>query len=157
MAFNNYLTTYDPKDVTFLVGSYQVTGFTEGTGISINREANLIEKKVGINGKFSLSKNRNDTGTATISLQATSEDNHVFEAWVFAAKQEGTPVIFPVTLIDPAGAIVASSIAWVETQADFSVEEGVSDREWTLGLGDVSTFPANVVGGIGAIAAAVLS
>lgn len=157
MAFNNYMTTYDPKDVILLVGGYQITGFTEGTGISVNREANLVEKKVGINGKFSLSKNRNDTGTMTISLQATSEDNGVLESWVFAAKQQGTPVILPIFLNDPSGAIIASTIGWVEVQADFSVEEGVSDREWTIGLGDASTFPSNVVGFAGAIAGAVLS
>lgn len=157
MAFNNYMTTYDPKDVILLVGGYQITGFTEGTGISVNREANLIEKKVGINGKFSLSKNRNDTGTMTVSLQATSEDNGVIETWVFAAKQQGAPVVLPILLTDPAGAIIASTVGWIEVQADFSVEEGVSDREWTIGLGDVSTFPATAVGTVGAIAAAVLS
>ena len=155
--FNNYLTTYDPKSVILIVGGYQITGFTEGTGISVNREANLIDKKVGINGKFSLSKNRNDTGTMTVSLQATSEDNAVIEAWVFAAKQEGFPAILPILLNDPSGALIASTIGWVEVQADFSVEEGVSDREWTFGLGDVSTFPSTALGAAGAIAAAVIA
>lgn len=155
--FNNYITTYDPKSVILIVGGYQITGFTEGTGIAVNREANLIDKKVGINGKFSLSKNRNDTGTMTVSLQATSEDNAVLEGWVFAAKQEGAPAIIPVLLNDPSGALIASTIGWVEVQADFNVEEGVSDREWTIGLGDVSTFPSSGLGVAGAIAAAVIA
>lgn len=155
--FNNYITTYDPKSVILIVGGYQITGFTEGTGIAVNREANLIDKKVGINGKFSLSKNRNDTGTMTVSLQATSEDNAVIEGWVFAAKQEGAPAILPILLNDPSGALIASTIGWVEVQADFNVEEGVSDREWTFGLGDVSTFPSSGLGAAGAIAAAVIA
>lgn len=143
MAFqNNYIATYDPKEVVLLINGYEVTGYTEGTGIAVTREANLVEKKVGVNGRFSLSKNRNDTGTMTVSLQATSEDNGVLEGFVETAKQIGTSVIVPILLLDPNGALISSSIGWIETQADFNVEEGVSDREWTIGLGDVSTFPA---------------
>lgn len=152
---NNYLGTHDPSEVVLLLAGYQVTGFAEGTGIAISRSEGVVGKTVGINGATSLHKIRDTTGTLTITLQKTSEDNAWIEAWQRATSVAGVPAVIPLLMEDPTGSSMVSALAWLETQADFSVEQETSSREWVFGVLDATMSPN--LAAAGAIAAADLA
>jgi len=73
MAVGDYLGKYDPDQVVIQVGPIIVSGYADGTFVSIERDDNEINKgHAGAGGEVSRTKNNNRMGTITFTLKQTS-------------------------------------------------------------------------------------
>ncbi|MEK4196662.1 phage protein [Paenibacillus sp. FSL L8-0323] len=63
--------TYDPKDVTAIVGGVFLTGFAEDL-VTVAKDEENFSTKVGAQGDVVRTKVNNPLGTITITLQCTS-------------------------------------------------------------------------------------
>ncbi|PJZ49213.1 phage structural protein [Leptospira saintgironsiae] len=130
-----FLGTYDPNAVTLSISGRLVSGFFDGTFISVKRsDSENYKTHVGARGEVSRTKNNDTSGQITFTLKGTAPDN----AFLDLVKQ--LPNTFPVMVKNNSdGKFVAvASQAWVMTDPDkeFGVEE--SGVEWVLMCADLN-------------------
>ena len=132
--------TYDPKQVAVLVSGVPMSGFADGTFISVERDEDAFSKVSGADGIVSRAKSNNSMGTLTLTLAQTSPSNDVLSA--LATLDELTNAgIFPIIVKDNSGrSIHFSSNAWVKKVPAAGYAKEVGNREWIFDLADYSPF-----------------
>lgn len=139
---NPYLTLtrgYDSAACKLLLGSWQPTGFAEGSKITISRNEDHFNTMVGADGEFSVGINRNESGTITIQIQETAkETNAILASYVTAAKASRL-IGFPVYFEDPTGLSLISPVGVIMQQGDYTVDgDGIPVIEWTIWVSNAS-------------------
>lgn len=143
------IVTYDPKQVTVLIGGFPIWGFAEGSFVKIVRSSNSFEKVQGCDGVVSRQRTSDFSGELTISLQQTSVSNDFLSALSIADEQSGAGVI-PIIISDSLRSSVGSTLqngtsgttyvsahAWIRKPADAGFSSDLSNREWVFDLADV--------------------
>lgn len=131
---SNFQGTYDPKQVTLSLSGINISGFGDGTFITIARTDNEIYKlHVGAHGESARTKNNNSTGTITFMLKQTSPSNKVLDAL------KNNPATFPVLVKDNSDSsmICVSAEAWVGTDPDIERGDEESMIEWVITCSDM--------------------
>jgi len=126
------LRTFNPKDVSVVVGGRVITGFGPDTFISADRENDSFTKQVGASGEVARANNNDMTGTITITLMQTSPDNDFLSGLVAADELNGSGIT-NVLVRDPNGTtLIESAESWIRKPAttEFSRENGT--REWVI-------------------------
>lgn len=139
------MKTYDPKAVICTVvspvlGVHIVSGFVDGTFLSIERDEQKFTKRVGADGEVSRSKRNNLTATATFTLKQTSSSNDFFSALANLDDLSSDGVVSFFVKDGSGRTLVTSAEAWVETEAadSFGIEE--EDRTWVIALASTQKF-----------------
>lgn len=134
------LKTYDFGQVILSIGGATISGFAEGTAITIERSEDAYNLHIGADGEPTRAKSNNRSGLLTFSLGQASDSNDVMSA--FAALDElSNSGVVPILAKDNSGrSIYFSGEGWVVRQpaAEFGAE--VSDREWQVAMGVVEMF-----------------
>lgn len=127
------MNTYDPKLVTLMFGGQAIVGYSDGTFISTARTEDAFSMRTGSDGHVVRSRNRNRTGSVTITLLPSSPSNDVLSAIALADEQGGAGV-FPLFIKDLSGTTLATAPnAWVRKMAELVYgKEAGDDREWVL-------------------------
>lgn len=137
--------TYSAGDVVLTVGGAIISGFADGTFVTVAREAASFTKVTGSDGTVSRARSNNRSGTMTITLLQTSPSNDILSAFLAEDELNGTGV-FQVLLKDvTGGSRFFSAVAWVETLPSVEYGKELSNREWTLALSDIEF---NVTGNV---------
>lgn len=124
--------TYDPKQVTLIVGGKIVTGFTDGTFIVAERNENMFNLKVGVDGIGTRAKSNNQSGKLTITLHQSSNSNDDLSALASADELSNTGAV-PVLMKDSSGrTIVTALTAWIQKYANAEFAKEVANRVWVL-------------------------
>ena len=126
---SNFLGTYDPKQVTLQVGTKKISGFFDGTFITVALDDNEIYKNhVGPYGEVSRTKSNNRLGTVTFTLKQTSPSNAVLD------KIKNNPATFPVQVKNNSGGkmIATAAEAWISTDPDNEFSDEESGIEWVV-------------------------
>lgn len=132
--------TYDPKQVSMIVGGKIMAGFADGTYIEAERDEDSFMKKIGVDGEVSRAKNNNRGGKITITLMQTSPSNDDLSAFQQADEQTGQGVV-PVILKDGSGrTLITSTAAWVKKPAKVNLAKEVETRQWILDVGEFIVF-----------------
>lgn len=132
---NKFLTplAYDPSQVSLLLGGWAPYGWAPDTKIEVSKAEDNVLVTVGTDNDLSLALNRNNSGTMTLHLQATSKANDVLAG--MAAQAKTTRLLtFPLVLNDPAGMNIISTVAWIQKTPDLSIGKETGTNDWTLGL-----------------------
>lgn len=136
--------TYDPGAVVVQFGGNIITGFGDSV-VKVTRAENSFTTHVGSDGEVARTRNRNKSGSITFTLLRTSQSNDVLAASLLADERLGTG-IQPVTVQDLLGTTVHfGANAWVEKAPDDEFGKEVSDREWTIAVGDLDHFAGGSV------------
>lgn len=124
--------SYDPKEVTLIVGAFHITGFAEDDFIDVERDEDAFTKKVGVSGEVGRMQNANITGHVIFSLMQSSISNDALS--LLAALDQGQGVgAVPVTCRDLSGrSVFASPFAWVKKYPKAGWKKDVSNWVWTL-------------------------
>jgi hypothetical protein len=124
--------TYDPAEVSLIVGGKIITGFTDGTGITVERNEDLWNLKVGIDGEGARSKNNNRSGKFTIALQQTADSNNDLSTFEQADELTNGGAV-PVFLRDANGSTIATcTTAWVKKLPNSEYAKEITARTWVL-------------------------
>lgn len=137
-------TTYDFKRVVLTVAGHIVSGYADGTGITIAYTEDRWTPQTGSDGDFTRSRNNNNEGSITITLQQSSLSNDFLAGLELLDSQTNAGLV-PVLLKDLNGSTVAmADKAYVQSvpEAEFGREAG--ERQWVLYTGNLQMF----VGGI---------
>lgn len=134
------MKTYDPKKVSVIVGTKAMSGFMEGSLVSIERDEDAFTKVVGADGEVARAKTNNRAGNITIPLMQTSESNDYLSTLAALDEADNAGVV-PVLIRDALGrTIVSARQAWVRKIPSVTFERDNTGREWILDCGDLEVF-----------------
>jgi hypothetical protein len=127
------MNTYDPALVTLMFGGQAIVGYAEGTFINAARSEDAFSFRAGSDGQVVRSRNRNRTGSVTITLLPSSPSNDILSGIALADEQAGLGV-YPLFIKDLSGTtLVTAPSAWVRKLAELAfAKEASEDREWVL-------------------------
>lgn len=124
--------TYDPKQVSLIVGGNIITGFTDGTFIVAERNENMWNLKVGVDGIGTRAKTNNQSGKLTITLHQSSPSNDALSALAASDELSNTGAV-PVLMKDNSGRTVVTALtAWIQKYANGEFAKEVANRVWVL-------------------------
>lgn len=131
--------TYSPEDVSFAIGGAVISGYSEGTFITVEREEDAFTKIVGADGIVTRSKNANRSGMVTLTLKASSPSNDVLSALATQDEIDGTGVRAFIVK-DNSGTSLHAGKGWVRKKPNAEYAKEVSDREWTFDIAALDHF-----------------
>lgn len=132
--------TYDPKQIIVAFGPVILTGFAEGTFVSIARNGDVFEKVRGADGGVDrVNKNANDYAV-TFTLKQTSISNDALSAVLIQDQLTNTGK-YPLTVKDLNGAaLFFAAQAWIAKDPDDEYSDVMSNREWRIDTGVAEKF-----------------
>lgn len=141
--------TYDPKKVICTVGGVPMSGWADGTFISVERDNDSFTKVSGADGIVSRAKSNDRAGAVTLTFAQTSPSNDVLTGFA-QADELANAGVKPVLIQDFNGTtVLVSAFAWVRKPPVMEFGKEISDREWVLDCADLDMFAGgNLVGGL---------
>jgi hypothetical protein len=117
--------------VTLSFGGQAIVGYAEGTFINTSRTEDGFSFRVGSDGNVVRSRNRNRTGSVTVTLLPSSPSNDILST---LADEKGGLGVYPLFIKDLSGTtLVTAPSAWVRKMAEVAfAKEASEDREWVL-------------------------
>ena len=134
--------SYDPTQVTVIIGGVIVTGFSDGDSISAKRDEDMYFTRVGTDGGVARARNANKSGEISIKLLQTSEVNDLLSVLLATDDlvNDGR-IVVPVAVVDGSGrSLIAATSAWIKTIPEAIFGKEVSEREWIFSCADLSIF-----------------
>lgn len=129
------MAVYDPKKVNVVVAGATMTGFTEGSIVSCERNEDRATPYIGCKGEGAFALSGNNSGTVTISLQQGSPSNKHLKALANAGSQ------FPVSVIDTnadGGFRAGGTQAMILKEPPDERGSEISENEWEIYVLDYS-------------------
>jgi len=134
------LGTWDASKLKIIVGPYTLKGLAEGDFLDIAQHEVSWVLGVGATGEPVRSKTNNRSGSFTVRLMQTSEDNKKMET-IRALDSLANAGIIPVSVSDISG--LDEHIApkcWIRKPPDVTYGRDAGMREWAIDTGDISMF-----------------
>jgi hypothetical protein len=132
------LKTYDPKKVLIALGTHSVTGYSDGTFLSIESSGDGISKKTGCDGEVVRSLDPDHSAKITVTLLQTSPT----VAWAqqqFDKDRETGDSTFPVLVKDLKGGLIFSANdGWVVKPPPREFGKESTDREIEIDCGEAT-------------------
>jgi Protein of unknown function (DUF3277). len=127
----NRVDTFDPKDVSVIVGGRIIEGFGEDI-IEIMRDSDQIGDDAGADGDVARWVTNDRRGTVRITLLQTSRSNLYLSSLAIADELTGN-VLVPVIVKDNRGNdLHVAPNAWVKKMPDVKYKRGIEMRVWEL-------------------------
>lgn len=132
--------TYDPGKVVVAFGASIITGFAEGTFISIARNGDIFEKSRGADGTVDrINKNANDFAV-TMTLKQTSISNDDLSAYSLVDQISNSGKL-PLSIKDLGGnTLFFAAQAWIAKDPDDEFSDSLSNREWRFDTGAAAKY-----------------
>ena len=139
--------TYDPAQVAINIGGAPITGYADGTFLTVERANPAFIKVTGADGSVSRAKSNDRSGMMTLTLLQTSESNDILSLLALADEFQNAGVV-PVTVKDMEGRTTYfAGSGWVQKMADSEFSNEITNREWVIEMAEIDVF----VGGNGNI------
>ena len=124
--------TYDFSQVNVILGGVPITGFADGTSVTVEFDEEQFTKVTGADGLTTRSKSNNYAGSVTLTLQQTSKSNDELSALWNADRINNNGVV-PLLIKDNSGRTLwAAENAWVQQMPTQEFGKELADREWVL-------------------------
>lgn len=141
------LATYDPSKVYIIIGGVPLSGYADGTFVTIDEMSDGVMSQAGADGEVARSMSTDRRVEVTITLQQTSLSNAILSGLYIADKISGAGII-PILVEDLTGGTeFAAGQAWINKQASRGYSKGIETREWKM-TAVVATFAALGLGGV---------
>jgi len=123
---------YRPADMSVIINGQVISGFAEGTFITVERDEDAYTYAPSTSGEGTRVKNSNKAGKITIVLNQTSPSNQIFSDAVKADELNNNGV-FPVLIRDNSGKDVhKSEAAYVVKFPSAQYAKENSTREYSI-------------------------
>lgn len=141
--------TVDPKNIILTVGGHIISGYADGTFISVERAEDAYAESVGADGEVVRVRSHNRLTALTVTLQQTSESNSVLST-IAQLDERANAGVVPVLLKEIDGdTVIASGKAWIKKFANVEYSKEITNREWTFTLAEGEMFVGgNLVSGL---------
>lgn len=132
--------TFDPKQVSMIVGGKIMSGFADGTFIKLSRNEQAFNLKVGVDGEGTRVKNNNRSGKVEITLMQSSSSNDDLSGFAAADEASATGAV-PILFKDGSGRTIASAATgWVQKYPDTEFAKEATTRNWMLETDELILF-----------------
>lgn len=133
--------TYAPEEVQVIINGVRVTGFTDGTYVTVSRlEDTFGDPMVGSDGEATRVKNANKAGNITLTLKQSSQFNNLLSAFQITDEESGKGT-FAIMVKDSEGfSNYSCATAYVKKQPDASFSNDLEDREWGISCPRLNMF-----------------
>ena len=132
--------TYDPSKVQIIVGGFQITGFADGTFLSVARNADAFALYLGTDGEGTRAKSNNKSGRITFTLAQSSDSNAILSGFALADELSNSGIV-PVLIKDGSGnSLYSAETAWIVKFPDSEFGKEVGTREWILETDALAVF-----------------
>jgi Protein of unknown function (DUF3277) len=133
------LWTFDPKQLSVIVGPYIIKGFSE-TMISIARATDAFSMIVGADGEATRVKSNDNSATITITLQQGSPSNDDLSK-IATADRLSSLGVFPLLIKDNFGnTIMTAPTAFISKVPDITFAKTHQDRAWVIMTDNIEIF-----------------
>jgi hypothetical protein len=127
------IRTYNPGRVTITVNGFDVTGFADGSFITIALASDGVTTQVGADGEVARAINTDQRVDITLTLQQTSPANDFLSGLYAADVLTCGGVAGPILVQDLCGTtMLQASNCWVVKLADIEFAKEITNRAWTL-------------------------
>ena len=142
------MKTFDPKGVSIVMGAGIITGFADGTFVTVEKVEDAFTETAGPDGEVVRVASNNPLSIVTLVLMQSSDSNSFLSAIHQLDIRTGKGVV-PFALKEIEGDTVAfSGASYVRKMANIEYGKEVSNREWTIVLAESEMFVGgNVVSG----------
>ena len=131
---------YDPKNVSCIVGGTPIGGFTDGTFIMVERNEDMWNLKVGVDGIGTRAKTNNKSGKITITLHMSSPSNDYLSGLAITDENTNAGAV-PYLQRDNLGTTLVTALTcWVKKMANSDNAKEVNNRVWVLETDEVDMF-----------------
>lgn len=124
--------TYNPAQVIFIYATAPISGFADGTFISVARNEDSATYARGAQGGGTRVLTSDKSGRITSTLQQVSPSNAVFAAQLAAQELSGGGIASALVKDNGGNDLHAAATAWVVRPADSDYANENSNREWIL-------------------------
>ena len=127
--------TYDPSKIIVTFGGVPLSGFSEGTFVSIKRSGDVFTKVKGADGGIDRVNNCNYAFEVTFTCKQTTPTNEYLSG-LLAADQLSNAGTLPLVVKDNLGSTIFTAMqAWIKKDPDVDFADKLSDRTWTFDTG----------------------
>lgn len=138
------MKTYDPKNVSIIIGSHIVSGFADGTFINVERRNPTWSLVAGASGETERSKSNDKSGRITLTLLQSSASNDILSGFAQSDELDNSGT-FPLLMKEDTGTtIIEATEAWCTKPSNTPYGKESQGREWVIETGEL----VMVVGGI---------
>jgi hypothetical protein len=131
------MKSYDPKNVSMIIGSHIVTEFEDGTFINVERNNDTWAIKKGASGETARAKSNDRSGIFTFTLMQTSPSNDFLSALAITDEASNSGVV-PVLIKENGGTTACQATeAWIRRPSAVEYSKTVGARSWILETGDL--------------------
>jgi hypothetical protein len=117
-----------------------MSGFADGTFVSVERSTDSFTKVSGADGIVSRAKTNDRSGSLKFTVAQTSPSNDILSAFALADEINNKGVV-PVLIKDNSGrSVYISAFGWVKKPPTSEFGKDISSREWDLDLADLDVF-----------------
>lgn len=134
--------SYDPAQVTCVIGGVILSGFSDGDSIIARRAEDVYLTRVGTDGGVARARNSNKMGEFEFKLLQTSSANDALSALVNTDDliNDGKAV-FPISIADGSGrSLAAATQCWIKSIPEATFGKEVSERVWVFSAADLRIF-----------------
>lgn len=128
----NELKTYSPDRIKIIVGGTSITGYADGTFVTIEAMTDGVTSVAGADGEVARSMSLDPRHTITVTLLQTSRGNTVLSNLADADRISGGDRAVPISVTDLRGQTLFSGTGWVVKKANAAYGKEVEGREWQL-------------------------
>ena len=137
--------TYDASKVVVVFGANILSGFADGSFLTVERSEDSFTVYVGSSGEVARSRSNNKTGTSTLKLMQTSLSNDILSAYMVADELSGQGIV-PFQVKDLQGTtLVLAKESWVLKPADAEFARETGEREWKIQHAELEVFIGGVL------------
>jgi len=129
--------TYDPAQVIINVDGRDISGYADGTFLTIARNADAFARTTGADGETTRSKSNDRSGRFTFVLQQSSPSNDILSE-IATQDEISNGGVVAIRVTDKGGTTVAQGEqCWVVKKPDSGFAKETENREWVLETGDL--------------------
>ncbi|MFX0205153.1 MAG: DUF3277 domain-containing protein [Candidatus Hodarchaeota archaeon] len=138
--------TYDPSQIIVTFGGVPISGFDDGTFISVAPSSDYFTKKSGADGEVARAKSNDYTDEVTITLMSSSASNDYLSGIVLLDRTSNTGVL-PLQILDLNGTTLHFwPSAWIKSRPTSDFGKEITSRAWVFDTGN--SMVSNVGGSI---------
>lgn len=143
------LRIYDPKDVVITFGSAgEVTGFADGSFVSIEFNEDFYSLQIGSDGEGTRSKSNNLSARITITLMQDSPSNDDLST-ILKADLEADAIADGIQVKDLNGtSLYIAEKAWIVRYPTSEFGREATGREWIIETDNLADEQTNVGGNV---------
>lgn len=132
--------SYAPDKVAVIIAGVPLTGFADGTFVTVSRNSDTFTPVIGADGEVARTKSSDRSGTIVVTLMQSSNGNDLLSG-LHVADEASMTGAFPAAITDTEGrTVLMSDTCWIQKPADSEYGKELGSREWTIYAANLNIF-----------------